>query len=426
MMNVLMVCYYFPPLVDVGCKRSVALAEYFQKYGWNPFVLSVSNPDKYYCTVGSDSPPDGVVTEYSLSIANLAELFGKMNGVLARLFKLVNKKVQGNIFYNLLCIPDTFIGWIPLTVIKGILLIKKKEIQIVYVSCSPYSSGVIGIILKIITGKPLVVDFRDPFASAVDFSDLPTFRRKINKFIEKKIVEYSNLFVVTTEETRKVYLEQYSAFSDKIVTIHNGFDSKYLIEETVEKFEKFTIVYAGQFYFYDRRCDQYTDAFFKAMAALKKSGRIRMDNFQFLYFGDGIQEIEKIAAAHDVGDIVVCGSRRPYSEIVGILKRSHLQLLRIVKPMISTKLYEGISLDVPFLATIPKGEVEDIITRYSPSSYIVNEGASEKIADSILDAICKYSHNEIRPNKVVSFLEDFSRDSLSRKMMEAITKTTGH
>jgi len=28
---------YYPPLVDVGCKRSVAFSKYFKKHGWNPF-----------------------------------------------------------------------------------------------------------------------------------------------------------------------------------------------------------------------------------------------------------------------------------------------------------------------------------------------------------------------------------------------------
>ena len=44
--NILMICYYFPPLTDVGSKRSIAYAKYFKKYGWNPVVLSVKNPDR--------------------------------------------------------------------------------------------------------------------------------------------------------------------------------------------------------------------------------------------------------------------------------------------------------------------------------------------------------------------------------------------
>ena len=65
-----MLCYYYPPLVDVGCKRSVAFSKYFKKHGWIPHVLSVKNPDRTFCSVGDDATPAGVHTEYSYSIIN--------------------------------------------------------------------------------------------------------------------------------------------------------------------------------------------------------------------------------------------------------------------------------------------------------------------------------------------------------------------
>jgi hypothetical protein len=68
--NILMLCYYFPPLADVGAKRSVAFSKYLKKHGWNPHVLSVKNPDKYTCSIGNEKPPAGVATEYSFSVIN--------------------------------------------------------------------------------------------------------------------------------------------------------------------------------------------------------------------------------------------------------------------------------------------------------------------------------------------------------------------
>jgi hypothetical protein len=56
--NILMLCYYYPPLTDVGSKRSVAFSKYFKKHGWNPCVLSVTNPDRAYCWVYPDLAKD--------------------------------------------------------------------------------------------------------------------------------------------------------------------------------------------------------------------------------------------------------------------------------------------------------------------------------------------------------------------------------
>lgn len=82
------------------------------------------------------------------------------------------------------------------------------------------------------------------------------------------------------------------------------------------------------------------------------------------------------------------------------MSRSHLQLLRIVKPMISIKLFDGIALNNVFLSTIPGGEVAEIIKCYSPSSYIVGENSADNIATAILDAMSRFKNNEIKNNNV--------------------------
>lgn len=108
----------------------------------------------------------------------------------------------------------------------------------------------------------------------------------------------------------------------------------------------------------------------------------------------------------------------PHKVVLDAVARSHLQLLRIVKPMISTKLFEGISLDVPFIATIPEGEVAAMVRRYSPGSYLITRSSDEKIGDAIVDAMQKYSNAQIPANNVTEFLQYYSRESLAIKMMD--------
>jgi hypothetical protein len=98
--RILMVCYYYPPLLDVGCRRSVAFSKYFKKYGWNPVVLSVKNPDKTYCILAKERPPPGIVTEYSYSVFNLRTIFGKLNGFFTKTLKSV--KIELKLIFRLL------------------------------------------------------------------------------------------------------------------------------------------------------------------------------------------------------------------------------------------------------------------------------------------------------------------------------------
>ena len=426
--NVLMICYYYPPLSDVGAKRSVAFSKYFKKHGWNPYVLSVKNPDKTYCSVGSDTPPDGVHAEYSFSIINPYKPLGKINGALSRLLGLFGVNLKRNYLYDIFCIPDHFFGWIPLTFLKALKLIKRYDIDLIYVSCSPFSSAIIGMLLKLVTKKPFVLDFRDPFAlkKVASLFKVPAVRIKINQWIERSILRYADIFVVTAKETRDAYLEQYPQIKSKIYVVHNGFDPEFISHDKKHKYTKFTISYTGEFYLYAPQNNIFTDMFFGALSLLKVSKKIDKDNFQFLFYGDGIDMIKDIAEDYGVNDLVVVHSRIPYQKVLNVLSASHLLLLRIVKHMISTKLFEGIPLNIPFIATIPHGEVEEIIRKYSPSSYILTEDASPNdAAEAILDAMSKYKNNDIQRNLIQDFMEEFSREKLTLKLMDIIEHNLG-
>jgi len=423
--NILMICYYYPPIADVGSKRSISFSKYFKKHGWNPYVVTVKNPDQALCSVGNEPPPYGIPIKYSYSILNPYKVLGKINGFLTKLLKPFGIEIKRNYLWDILCIPDYFWGWIPLTTIKCIKLIKKYNIDLIYVSCTPFSSAVIGAWLKKLTGKSLVIDFRDPFALEINQVNQLTsplrLRKNFDRTIANHLLKEADIFVVTSEETRAEYIKQYPQVNDKIVTIHNGFDKDFMpAKASAIKYKKFTITYMGEFYFYALE----SEFFFEGLSLLKKENKINKSNFQFLFFGGGKDRIEQLARDYELEDVVLTSIRVPYREALGIVSRSHLILLRIVKPMISTKLFEGIPLNIPFFATIPTGEVEKIIRKYSPSSFIVSEVSAEKVSDAILDAMEKYKHNKIYDNKVQEFLDKFDREKQTLKLMRIIEEIT--
>lgn len=421
--RILMICYYFPPLTDVGCKRSVTFSKYFKKNGWNPYVLSVKNPDKTYCSLGDEVPPRGVHTEYSFSIINVYKFFGKLNGLLYRILRFMGIVLKRNYFYDIFCIPDIFWGWIPLTVVRGFKLIKKYNIDVIYVSCSPFSSAVIGVLLKKITKKSLILDFRDPYALETRLLGWlfarPKFRKKIDRWIESKLLQHTDIFITVTEELRKLYVDQYPQRKNKIFTIYNGFDAEFLPRERPDsKYPKFTISYVGDFYFYLLK----SEVFFEGLSLLKNSGKINKDTFQFLFYGDGKNNIREVSLKYGIEDLVTATSRIAYKDILEVISSSHLQLIRVAKGAMPTKIFDGIVLNIPLLATIPTGDAEDIIRKYSPGSYIIKTESPEKVAEAILDAMEKYEKKEIQDNKVTEFLDHFSRENLTLRLMEIIDK----
>ena len=418
--KILMVCYYYPPLTDVGCKRSVAFSKYWKEAGWEPHVLSVKNPDKAYCSMGDDIAPEGVDVTYVYSLFSLYKFFGKLNGLLSRILKLIGIRHERNYFYDLFCVPDIFIGWIPLAILKGRKLVKDNNIDVIYVSCSPFSSGIIGWWIKKLTGKPLVIDYRDPYGldiSKYQKGHRPVwFRRLVDRWISGIVLKGCDLFTVTSEEIKQLYIEQFPFVKEKIHTAFNGFDHQYLdLIQNQKKYQKFTIIYTGNFYY-----EIEFNSFFEGLGLLKRSGEIDQNNFQFLFYGGDLERIRNCVEGNDVVDLVSVRERIPYGGILNEINRSHMQLLRLVQPMISTKLFEGIVLNIPFLATIQQGEVANIIQEYSPLSSVASDGKAKTVADCIEAALS--NRGVIAGNRGINvlFLEKYSRESLAQDYLGVI------
>ncbi len=422
--KILMICYYYPPLRDVGCRRSVALSKYISQHGWEPYVISVKNPDKEYCNIGNTLPPENVYTYYTYSIINPYKLLGKINGAISRLLTLIfNFKLTRNYLYDIFCIPDIFFGWIPFTLLKAIKLIKEKKIDLIYCSCPPVSSAVIGTFIKNITNKRLIIDFRDPIPSDVYVwkfpSPPPLFKKKLDRIIANWFFNNCDMFITTSNELKNIYITKYPQLKNKAFTIYNGFEDsiyKVAFNKNKTKFQKFTIIYAGNFYW------QYgnPEIFFQALAILKRNERINTKNFQFLYYGVNKNDIKNISKKYKIDDIVSAENFREYEYIVNKIIKSHLQLLRIARPMITTKLFEGIMLNIPFLALINYKEVEDIINKYSPSSYIIKTDSPKDIINAIMDAKEKYNKNMIKDNRIYEFSTIFSRKNQILRLIDII------
>jgi hypothetical protein len=76
--------------------------------------------------------------------------------VIELLFKLRLEKLS-----QLLIWPDSEIFWFVPGLLKGYQLIKKQKADAIFVLMMPYSAGLIGIMLKWLTGLPLVLSLDD-------------------------------------------------------------------------------------------------------------------------------------------------------------------------------------------------------------------------------------------------------------------------
>jgi len=417
--KILMVCYYYPPLKDVGVKRSVAFSEYLSSY--TPVVLTVSNPDRLYCSVGDPLLENTVEVHRARNMFNCTAIVGKLDAVIEKLCEFIfrKKKLKYRYAYNFLCIPDHFVFWVPAAFYNARKIIKKNKIKIIYISCTPHSAALIGVLLKLMYGDKvkLIVDYRDPFYISDFALMIPGFRRGINKWFQKLILEKSDRVIFTTNSILDVYIDEYPTYYKKYCVIQNGVDVKGVkVVSSPQKYSKFTLIYAGNFYL-----DSLSyDGLFAAISSLKKKGIIAEENFCFRFYGEEFKEIQCLAERNNLDDLVVARERVGFESIVNILQRSHAQLLRIYAPMLSTKLFEGIYLNTPFLAQTESLESIEIIRKYSPNSEIVGFDDSAEIEKGLYLLIIKQRQGGGSDNDISDFLCKFSREALTKKLESII------
>jgi glycosyltransferase involved in cell wall biosynthesis len=307
----------------------------------------------------------------------------------------------------------------------GLRIMKRRPFDVIYVSSKPFSSTLAGVLLKKATGKPLVLDFRDP-ASFPDNLFLPNqagrIRQRAVTIIERFVLENADYLLTTTKATEGEYLRRYPFMKGRTRTIYNGYYLPPEPKQTVEPFDVFTIVYLGNFY-YDLLP---SDTFFLALKSLVDQRLIPADQIRFLYVG-GLREknwLDDACRRFGVGHLVQTTGQVHREEAQSILRRSALMLLRIVPPMISTKLFEGLRDGVPMLSIIEKGEVEDLVRSYSPHSFLITSGRVEDVVDAIAEAYGQWKRGALHPVPSTKYIEQFNKRTATERLNKVLSQAT--
>lgn len=122
-----------------------------------------------------------------------------------------------------LCIPDTFMLWIPRAVACGIQLGRPSAFDVVVSSGAPFSSHVAASLLSMILRIPLALDYGDPWVYE------PGRRRTglrlvVERWIEQKVIDRAHVIYVTTAETKSLYQKRFRVEEERVVVASMGYD----------------------------------------------------------------------------------------------------------------------------------------------------------------------------------------------------------
>ena len=231
-----MVARVFPPFQSIGHSvRVVKFIKYLPALGWLPSVLTIDDRKEYETDrrQGSDSllaeiPAEVTIDrtppgEPSWAFLEWERTFGRRNWLTKAIAKLTGGSRRWA--YRNLLIPDRCLLWLPFAVLRGRQIVRARNVEVIFATCPPYSASLVGACLKLVTGKPLVLDFRDDWVGTPWYASKRPILRAINRWLESWVVGAADKVILVTEWSRNAFLRRYpSQAPDKFELIPNGCD----------------------------------------------------------------------------------------------------------------------------------------------------------------------------------------------------------
>jgi glycosyltransferase involved in cell wall biosynthesis len=385
MKKVLVISWAFPPMGVVGVYRPSKFCKFLPSLGWQPVVLTVKNKyvrETEYALL--DELDETVRVYHSSSFEPLLWWDHKVQGkkkasgaIPVNEAKEEKQRVGNSDAFNkkvklylrvLLSIPDRHNTWVFPALREGLKIIKKEKINIIFSTSPPFTDNLIGAGISLLTGLPLVTDFRDLWTLNESYETFgyPKIGKLIDRLLERWVVLKSSA-IVTTTDSFTAAMKRKNAFKDGrlFFTIPNGLDKDDFRALTlpVEKTKRFTMLHLGNLY-----GNRDPEFFFECVRNWVQQRPELMGNLVICFIGDSGKYKKEIEES-DLAEICHFVQRISQREALSWLWEADVLLLILgfnasCTGVLPAKLFEYIATNRPVLALVPKGEAERIIKRY--------------------------------------------------------------
>jgi len=433
----LMVARCFPPFCGEGhVIRAVKFTKFLPALGWLPTVLTIDDRGEYETTYkqGSESLAMDIPSEVAVyrtaagepSVEQLARerKFAGRGWLAAGVIRTLGRARRW--ILRSLCLPDRYVMWLPFALRRGWQLVRQEGLEVIWATCPPHSASLVGVALKLATGRPFILDIRDDWIDTPWYRSRSGLRRLIERTLEHWAVRVADRVVLVTEYSRRAFLQRYpSEPAEKFLFIPNGCDLEDFAAERdlspAPRRDEFVILHAGAL----------NDSIYWT-----RSPVALFPALQRLQHQPGLAGRLTLAFAGDFPD----GHRRLAEEmgVSGSIKAlGHLGRREIVRQMRSADLllainYEGFSTLIPaktyeywaaagppILLLSCAGAAQELVEKKG-LGLVAQQGSAEEIEQAILTV---YRRREAgTPLRInAAGVESYDRKALSQKLADVLS-----
>lgn len=401
--------------------RCEKLAKYLPAYGWETVVLTKKPSKKEkldhtfslsYCKIYRTKSLDIAATFTNLRyifkhFLNKFSFSGKKIITTGSLNTKSNTKVKRRIADYFL-VPDSDIFWAIGSIAKGIFILKNEKPQVILSSGPSHSVYIIGLILKKISKKKWIIEFRDPWTmNPFNIPKPYKLLTIIDDYLEKIVIRNADRINVTSEEFKNQFLNKYKFIADeKIVQVPNGYDPEDFNYKAFNENRKFTIVHAGNFYQH-----RSSSIFIEAILYLFKNEILNHTNILVKFIGLLDDTGKRMITNSGFSDNFQLTGWLPHQESINEICEADLLLLipGPGKGTMTGKFYEYLAASKPIFCIVNEGPAKDLIIKYH-LGIVSSDNDMAEIANK-LKALIK----DIMEGKFICPIVDELKQKFSRK-----------
>jgi glycosyltransferase involved in cell wall biosynthesis len=434
MKKVLIIAYYFPPSGGPGVQRVLKHVQYLRDFGWQPYVLTVSNgqfPARDESLLEKIPKDVKVFRTHIYEPYDLYRFFtGKKKGTAIDV-NVIKKEGQKFSWKEKIAewiratffIPDARVGWLFTAEKKAKQIIAEEGIDAIYSSSPPYTCSIIARNLKRVTGLPWVAGFRDPWTGFISSPKRWFLPARIDKGMEHSVFKESDLVEAAWLGIIKDATQKFPDLeTKKFIHVPNGYDSNDFPEYEQKSNDCFTLTYTGSMY--GRRNP---DSLFKALNLLLENKKINPEKIKLKFIGRFGVEVEEMFRNSGIENSLEIYGYMSHSESVKHLLESDALLLVVdeskeSEEIVPGKVYEYIGVKRPILAIAPNQSAIAELLRDTGSGKVAHQSEIEKIANNFLDYFNKWEKNESIFSPDIEKVNSFERKNAAKTLSELLNK----
>lgn len=398
--RVLVITYWYPPMMAMGAVRLANLVSRLSQFGWEPVVVTVAPLTDHYMRAGTLCAPEHI-SVYRTKDLSLYQWVFRVQDCMRRNTPKTSARKKGRkrfgevigflkrwiyrAFRQLLCFPDECILWRLMGYGEIRQIAQQVKPQAILSSSLPNTTHLIAQRLSQDLGIPWVAEFRDLWTQNHLLKRTPPLRW-IERGLERRVIRGASALVTVSP----FLAEQLEVFHRKpVYVIPNGFSESALSIIAPPQANALTITYTGMIY-PGKRDPQ---PLFQALTELLQDGALSDQEVEVCFYGRKLEHIERLLEQYPrLASMINLLGEVPHEEALRHQRNSTVLLLLEwtdprAKGVYTGKVFEYLGARRPILAVGPKnGVMEELLNETKAGVLVSTAGEVKTVLAEWLEA----------------------------------------